>query len=110
PTRFASPAAAQKAGIAAVFQDPALLPDLTIAENLRLTGVSAERVRSWLESMDLGSIELGEIVADLPLPTLRMLDLARALAREPRILMLDEITAALPSDLAERVFLVMRRG
>jgi ribose transport system ATP-binding protein len=109
PRRFSSPAAAQRAGIAAVFQDPALLPDLTIAENLRLTGVSAAQVRSWLEAMDLGSIELGEIVADLPLPSLRMLDLARALAREPRILMLDEITAALPSDLAERVFAVMRQ-
>ena len=39
---------------------------------------------------------------------LRMIDLARALAREPALLLLDEITAALPSDLAERVFAVMR--
>jgi ribose transport system ATP-binding protein len=35
---------------------------------------------------------------------LRMIDLARALARDPQLLLLDEITAALPSDLAERVF------
>jgi ribose transport system ATP-binding protein len=40
---------------------------------------------------------------------LRMLDLARALAREPQLLLLDEITAALPSDLAERVFEVARQ-
>jgi ribose transport system ATP-binding protein len=39
---------------------------------------------------------------------LRMLDLARALSRQPQLLLLDEITAALPSDLAERVFAVMR--
>ena len=39
---------------------------------------------------------------------LRMIDLARALARDPQLLLLDEITAALPSDLAERVFTVMR--
>ena len=45
----------------------------------------------------------------MPLPILRMLDLARALARDPQLLILDEITAALPSDLAERVFEVMRR-
>ncbi|MGI8826544.1 MAG: sugar ABC transporter ATP-binding protein [Chloroflexota bacterium] len=107
--RFQSPAAAQGAGIAAVFQDPALLPDLTIYENLRLTNVPAGSVQEWLQTMDLGDIDFGEMVSDLPLPMLRMLDLARALAREPQLLMLDEITAALPSDFAERVFLVMRR-
>ena len=48
------------------------------------------------------------MTGDLPLPTLRMLDLARALSRDPELLMLDEITAALPSDLAEKVFAVMR--
>jgi ribose transport system ATP-binding protein len=37
-----------------------------------------------------------------------MIDLARALARQPQLLLLDEITAALPSDLAERVFAAMR--
>lgn len=107
--RFHSPVAAQRAGIAAVFQDPALLPDLTIAENLRLTNVNGAAVRQWLQEMDLAAIDFGEIVADLPLPLLRMLDLARALARDPQLLMLDEITAALPSDMAERVFVVMRR-
>ena len=43
------------------------------------------------------------------LPLLRMIDLARALARDPQLLILDEITAALPADLAERVFAVMAR-
>lgn len=105
---FPSPASAQQAGIAAVFQDPTLIPDLTIAENLRLTNVAAPAVRRCLQNMDLSTIDFGEIVGDLPLPLLRMLDLARALARDPQLLILDEITAALPSDLAERVFLVMR--
>jgi ribose transport system ATP-binding protein len=65
-------------------------------------------VREWLERMEL-SVDLTEMTSDLPLPTLRMLDLARALARDPQLLMLDEITAALPSDLAEKVFTVMRQ-
>jgi ribose transport system ATP-binding protein len=108
PARFRTPAQAQRAGIAAVFQDPSLVPDLTIRKNLRLTGASERAVRQWLHTMDLDGIDFDELVSDLPLPTLRMLDLARALAREPELLLLDEITAALPSDLAERVYAVMR--
>jgi ribose transport system ATP-binding protein len=57
--------------------------------------------------MDL-DVDFSERAGDVPLPMLRMLDLARALARDPQLLLLDEITAALPSDLAERVFEVMR--
>jgi len=109
PVRIASPAAARRIGLAAVFQDPALVPDLTALQNLRLTGTDVAAVRRWLEVMDLTRIDLTELVADLPLPALRMIDLARALARDPHLLLLDEITAALPSDLAERVFAVIRR-
>jgi ribose transport system ATP-binding protein len=107
PTRARSPTHAARLGIAPVFQDPALVPDLSVAQNLRLTGVSAEAVRSQLDAMDL-SVNFRELVGDLPLPILRMLDLARALVQDPQLLILDEITAALPSDLAERVFDVMR--
>src|SRR5437588_3602851 len=92
--RIHSPAEAQRVGIAAVFQDPALVPDLTVGENLRLTGADDRDVRKWLQIMDLDVVDFGEIVADLDLPLLRMLDLARALARNPQLLMLDEITAA----------------
>ena len=45
----------------------------------------------------------------LPLATLRILDLARALASEPDVLLLDEMTAALPTDLVERVLKVVRQ-
>jgi ribose transport system ATP-binding protein len=105
--RIGSPASARKVGFAPVFQDPALLPDLTVAQNMRLTRTPITGVREWLERMEL-TVDLTEMTSDLPLPTLRMLDLARALASDPQLLMLDEITAALPSDLAEKVFTVMR--
>jgi ribose transport system ATP-binding protein len=102
-----SPAGAARIGLAPVFQDPALVPDLTISGNLRLTGTDVGAVRRELEAMEL-SVDFGELAGDVPLAMLRMIDLARALAREPQLLMLDEITAALPSDLAERVFAAMR--
>ncbi|HEX5616903.1 MAG TPA: sugar ABC transporter ATP-binding protein [Solirubrobacteraceae bacterium] len=105
--RISSPEGARRVGFAPVFQDPALLPDLTVAQNLRLTRTNIGATREWLERMEL-SVDLTAMTDELPLPTLRMLDLARALASDPELLMLDEITAALPSDLAEKVFTVMR--
>ena len=108
PIRIGSPEGARRVGLAPVYQDPALLPDLTVAQNMRLTRTPIAGVREWLERMEL-TVDLTEMTSDLPLPTLRMLDLARALARDPQLLMLDEITAALPSDLAEKVFTVMRQ-
>jgi len=105
--RIGSPAKAARIGLAPVFQDPALVPDLTIAQNMRLTGASPQAVERELRNLDL-NVDFSELARDVPLPMLRMIDLARALAREPALLLLDEITAALPSDLAERVFTVMR--
>jgi ribose transport system ATP-binding protein len=104
--RIGSPARAARIGLAPVFQDPALVPDLTITQNMRLTGADPDAVRRELHALDL-DVDFSEHARDVPLPLLRMIDLARALARDPQLLLLDEITAALPSDLAERVFTVM---
>ncbi len=109
PTELRRPNDAHVAGMAPVFQDPALAPDLTVAQNLRLSGADIGAVRAELAAMDLDGLDLDEQVRDLPLPFLRMIDLARALAFDPQLLLLDEITAALPPDLSERVFAVMRR-
>jgi len=103
------PKDARRHGLAPVFQDPALAPDLTVLENLRLTGSDVAAVRAQLAAMDLEGLDLDEQVRDVPLPFLRMIDLARALAFEPHLLLLDEITAALPPDLSARVFGVMRQ-
>jgi ribose transport system ATP-binding protein len=107
PVRVSSPSQAGRIGLAPVFQDPALVPDLTVAQNLRLTSVAVDDVRARLREMEI-DVDFTEQAGDLPLPMLRMIDLARALARDPMLLLLDEITAALPSDLAERVFAVMQ--
>jgi ribose transport system ATP-binding protein len=105
--RIASPAHAARIGLAPVFQDPALVPDLTITQNMRLTGADPAAVERELRGLEL-ELDFSELARDVPLPILRMTELARALSRDPKLLLLDEITAALPSDLAERVFEVMR--
>jgi ribose transport system ATP-binding protein len=105
---FRSPAHARASGLAPVFQDPSLVGDLTVAENLRLTATDPAAFRSRLADLGLDRVELREQAGALPLPLLRMLDLARVLAHDPALLLLDEITAALPSDYAERVFAAIR--
>lgn len=104
PYQLRSPTESIEAGIATVFQDPALVPDLTVAQNVRLSRVPVDRMADWLERLGLDELDQTAMVSELPLETLRMLDLARAAAREPRILLLDELTAALPADHVERVF------
>src|ERR1700681_3433734 len=42
PRAFRSPAEARRAGIVSVYQDPALVPDLTVAQNLRLARVAVK--------------------------------------------------------------------
>jgi ribose transport system ATP-binding protein len=107
PLAVSSPLDARRKRLCPVFQDPALVPDLSVRQNLRLTGVDTGKVRATLGEMDL-DIDPDRLVADIPLAMLRMIDLARAMTYDPQVLLLDEITAALPSDLAERVFVVVR--
>jgi ribose transport system ATP-binding protein len=105
---FRSPAEARRSGIVSVYQDPALVPDLTISQNMRLADVPLAQVRSAFGDLGIEDLDPNALVRDLPYPVLRLIDLARALASNPALLILDEITAALPANLAERVFAVMR--
>lgn len=103
---FSSPDHARKNGIAPVFQDPALIPDISIQRNLYLTSTDKDRFLSEISAMGL-SVDLNQLASDIELPILRMIDLARALAHDPELLILDEITAALPIDMAEKVISIM---
>ena len=107
-----SPGEARRGGIVSVYQEPALIPDLDIRSNLRLTETPIEPFRHWLAELGLVDLDLSSMARRLPLASLRIIDLARALAIEPDVLMLDEMTAALPANLTERVLEVIgsRRG
>ena len=112
PYAARSPGEARRVGIVSVYQEPSLVPDLDIASNLRLTRTPVEPCRHWLAELGIPTLDLRATARTLPLATLRVIDLARALAIEPDVLMLDEMTAALPADLTERVLEVVgrRRG
>lgn len=109
PLQARSPAAARRAGLVSVYQEPALIPDLDIADNLRLTRTPVAPFLHWVRALGIEDLDLRELAHRLPLATQRVLDLARALAIEPDVLLLDEMTAALPANLADRVIDVVRR-
>jgi len=78
------PRGARSAGIVSVYQDPALVPDLTVAQNMRLAGASVEAVRKWLAELGVVRLDFSILVRDLPYPTLRLIDLAARSRRSRR--------------------------
>jgi ribose transport system ATP-binding protein len=104
-----SPAEARRAGLVSVYQEAALVPDLDIESNLRLTQTPVASFLNWVRELGVPDLDLNETARRVPLAVQRVLDLARALAIEPDVLLLDEMTAALPANLAERVLDVVRR-
>lgn len=104
-----SPAEARRGGLVSVYQEPSVIPDLDIRANLRITNTPVEAFRHWVNELGLADLDLSTLARRLPLASLRVIDLARALADEPDVLMLDEMTAALPANLTERVLDVVGR-
>jgi ribose transport system ATP-binding protein len=98
-----SPAEARRHGVVSVYQEPSLIPDLDIRSNLRLTDTPLDAFGQALDELGLPRVNLSRLARRLPLASQRIIDLARALAIEPDILLLDEMTAALPANLSEKV-------
>jgi ribose transport system ATP-binding protein len=98
-----SPAEARRTGLVPVYQEPALIPDLEVLDNLRLSETPVQPFIERMHALGVPEVDLHAMVGDLPLAVLRVMDLARAMAPKPDVLLLDEMTAALPADLAETV-------
>jgi simple sugar transport system ATP-binding protein len=117
---FASPLGARRAGIGMVHQDFALVDALSVGENLAL-GLSppgAFRLRldevagKALQLASTVGLELGDMdatVGDLPVGTRQRIEIVKALAGRPDVLILDEPTAVLTSTETRQLFDVLRR-
>nr|WP_272917731.1 ATP-binding cassette domain-containing protein [Nocardioides flavescens] len=106
----ASPALAHELGLAVVYQHPAILDDLTVLENLLLAVPSARRtdpVKAWaraqLDRVGL-DVDLSARASELRTAERQLLEIGKAVALQPKVLVLDEPTESLTQDQVERVF------
>ena len=119
PVEIASPAVAQKLGIGFVHQEIALCPDVTVAENIFMAATNSSK--SWLMDYadleqkartllrELGDVDPAALVGDLPISQQQLVEIAKALTLDCRVLILDEPTAALTEREAQTLFGIMRR-
>jgi rhamnose transport system ATP-binding protein len=114
-----TPAIAHSLGVAAVYQQPALFPDLTVAENiaLALEGVGLWRKVDWpararqaRELLERTGAEINpeRTVRTLSMPEQQIVEIAKAIGTRAKILILDEPTASLTELEVERLFRVIQ--
>jgi len=115
---ISSPAEAQKMGIGFVHQEIALCPDITVAENIFMAQTNAstsflmnygdlhQRARDVFAQ--LSPIDPATLVKHLSISNQQLVEIAKALTLDCRILILDEPTAALTETEAQVLFRIMR--
>jgi len=117
---FASTSDAMACGVSVIYQDLALVPDLSVAENIFLGSERRTRWGSvdWPTTHAEARVLLDRVGAGFQTRTLvsalgtgqrQLVEIAKALRSEARILILDEPTAALSQGEAERLFEIIRR-
>src|SRR5687767_7254044 len=116
----ANPHHARRCGIAMIYQELNLAPHLSVAENILLGCEPArfgwlqrrrrrELARTALAELGHESIPLEQTVNRLPIAEQQIVEIARALISQPKVLIMDEPTSSLAQTDAERLFGVIER-
>jgi rhamnose transport system ATP-binding protein len=119
PVTLASPATARDVGIAVIYQEPTLFPDLSVAENIFMgrqplvAGRRIDRRRMLAEAAALFGrlgvrLDPGRICRGLSIADQQLVEIAKALSLEARVIVMDEPTAALSATEVARLFEVVR--
>ncbi len=119
PMQFGSPRASRAAGLAAIYQELELIPELSVAENIFLgrephrrgfLDLRAMREQAAKVMRDLGQeTDPAARISTLNLAERQLVEIARALAGQAKVFLMDEPTAALGDRGRERLFAVIRR-
>jgi rhamnose transport system ATP-binding protein len=120
-TRFSSPEDAKRAGVATIYQELLLFPELTVAENIFLghaprAGMGRidwramrARAEALLASLEIDDLAANQVVGALSVGNRQRVEILRALSHDARILIMDEPTAALTESDVTRLFDIVRR-
>jgi rhamnose transport system ATP-binding protein len=119
PSDFHSPTDARDAGIAVIYQEPTLFPDLSVAENVVMgrhplgalrrieRGAMHREVQELLDRLGV-RLDAERPVRGLSIADQQIVEIAKALSFDARVLIMDEPTAALSGPEVERLFTVVR--
>src|SRR5256885_4761773 len=115
-----SPAQARALGVGVVYQELSLLPDVSVEENLLMGHLPATRgivkkrelrarATKMLERVGLNRIDPGMLISDLPVATRQMVEIAKVLGADARIVIFDEPTTALSEEDAQHLLQLINR-